>query len=188
MATESDNKIPYNKFTDFPKLAANCINYLITNEQLIWRLLAYNDPDAYKLDSDHPNLTSAQKRALIYSGEPDQIPFRIFMDLGSDTARDDQVTMLRIAPVELIPVNKIYGYVSVGFEIFSHFRVNTLSNHQTRTDTICQRLIENFNGQEIGGLGKLHFDAMANSKSRSQLIGAVPFKGRGLIMCNWITS
>lgn len=175
-------KDSYNKYKLFPNLAYNCASYLIDNNELIWKLLQHPTPDAWSKS----NLTKKEKGALIYDGSPDETAYRVFLDVGIDTAMTIQATILRISPFELIPTNHIVGNISMGFEIYSHFRVNTLSNYTTRVDTIVQQLIETFNGQMIGGLGRLYFDASEYSRSKAITIGQIPYKGKVLIMCNWV--
>jgi hypothetical protein len=188
MTTTDEVKEQYNKFEKFPSLSYNCINYLVDNNDMIWKLLSYTDKDAYKNDSTHPNLTKAQKGALIYKGDSaNERNFRVFMDFGQDIAWTEQVTVLRITPTKLIPKSYVYGNVSMALEVYTHYLINQLSNYQTRLNMITQQLIETLNGQEIGGLGRLYFDYRANSECRMIIGGQTPFKGNVLVMCNWIT-
>jgi hypothetical protein len=180
-----DRKESYNKYENLPLLSYNCIKYMMASD-LIWRLLKYNDKDAYKIDADHPNLTTAQKGTLIYNGSAEVKNFRIFSDFGQDASWTEEVTILRITPVEIIPRNHIYGNVTIAMEIYTHYLINQLSNYQTRLNMISQQLIEIFNGQEIGGIGVLYFDARSGGRSRMGIGGETPFKGNILTFCNWI--
>jgi hypothetical protein len=184
--TTDIRKDTYNKFENLPLLSSNCIEFLMNNNELIWKLLQYTDRDAYKNDSKHPNLTKVEKAALIYNGMPNQNDFKIFLDVGQDDAITTETAIMRIHPMELVPVNHIYGNVSMAFECYAPFKSNTLSNHTTRIMTITQQIIETFNGQEIGGLGRLYFDARASSRCRMTLAGQTNFKGNVVVMCNWI--
>jgi hypothetical protein len=181
-------KEQYNKFTELPNLSYNCIKYLMDSNDLIWKLLKYDDKDAWKNDTSHPNLTKVQKGALINNGspDPDNAIFRVFMDVGLENAWTNQACILRITPVELTPKNHIYGNVSMGFEIYCNSKSNQLSNYTTRLNVITQQLIEVFNGSEIGGLGRLYFDARASIKCRMTIGGTIPFKGNFITMCNWM--
>jgi hypothetical protein len=176
----------YNKFTYLPDIPYNCINYLINNNEVCWRLLKYNDPNAWKLDSDHPNLTKSEKGLLIYDGLKNETDCRIFMDYGQDDSWQDQVSILKITVAEAIPTNYVWGYISIGFEIYSHYQINTLSNYKTRIAMISQNIIETFNGADLGdGIGRLYFEYSKNSRSKMILIGRAPFKGSGILMCNY---
>lgn len=180
-------KEEYNKYEDFPMLAYNCVSYMMDNNELIWKLLKYADKDAWKSDASHPNLTKAEKGALIYDGSADETNYRIFFDVGQDNAWTNQACVLRITPIELNPKNYIYGNVSMGFEVYSHYKINHLSKYTTRLNLMVQQIIELFNGSEIGGLGRLYFDARATSRCRMSIAGQIPFKGNAVVMCNWVT-
>jgi hypothetical protein len=189
MTDEEMIKEGYNKFSDYPLFAYHCMSYLIdnTNSELLWKLLYYNDNNAWKNDSSHPNLTKIQKGELIYDGSPDETKYRAFLDFGMDNPWDIEACQIRISPVTLNPQNYVIGNILMGFEVYCHFKINTLSNYQTRIDTITQLLISAFNGQNIDGIGKLYFDARANRACNTTIIGQIPFKGKRTIMCNWIT-
>lgn len=180
MTTENNN------FTLFPLLSYNCINYLIDNNELIWKLLYYNDVHAYKSDDNHPNLTKIQKGELIYDGIKKETDCRIFMDSGQDYSWSERACFLRITPLRLRSLNNIVGNVSMGFEIYCHYGINQLSNYTTRLNVITQQLIETLNGAEIGGLGRLYFDSRSSSESKMQVMGQIPYKANGLVMCNWV--
>jgi hypothetical protein len=182
--TEDFIKDSYNKYENFPDLSYNCIKYMLTNNDLIWRLLNYNDKDAWRLDATHSNLTAAQKGALIYDGSTDDTLFRVFMDVGYDSAWTIQVPIIRITPIELIPTNYVYGKVTMAFEIYSHYKINQLSNYQTRLNMLTQQIIEVFNGAEVGGIGRLFFDARASARSKMQIMGSIPYKGNCVYMVN----
>jgi hypothetical protein len=172
----------YNKFTEFPNLSYNCITYLLDNNELIWKLLKYNDSNAWSKD----DLTAEEKRLLIYSGQPDQTNYRVFMDLGNDDSWNEQTSILRISPIELNPVNYIVGSIYMGFEIYVHYSCNHLSNYKARTNVIAQQMIETFNGVEIGGLGRLYFDSNYSSRCTARMIGQIPYKGMAVVMCNYL--
>jgi hypothetical protein len=187
MTTTDPIQEVYNKYTDLPLFSYNCIKYLMDNNELIWKLLNYTDKNAYKNDSNHPNLTKAQKGALIYDGSTDETPYRVFLDVGQDDAISSEICIIRISPVELVPTNHIYGNVAMAFEILCHNKINTLSNYSTRVVTISQQLLEVFNGADISGLGRLYFDRRASAKCRVTASGQIPFKGSVIVLCNWIT-
>ena len=172
----------YNKFELYPDIAYNCVSLLIEKEDMLWKLLKYPTPDAWS----KPNLTKQEKGALIYDGSPNETDFRVFLDTAQDNAWTIQACILRISPLTLIPVNYIYGNLSLGFEIYSHYSINHLSNYKTRLDVVAQRIIETMNGSEVKGLGRLYFDAKASSSAKSFVIGSIPYKGRIVVMCNWI--
>ena len=66
------------------------------NNELIWKLLKYNDKDAYKNDSAHPNLTAKEKGDLVNNGDldPDYSRFRIFFDFGMDQSINEKISIV----------------------------------------------------------------------------------------------
>lgn len=185
----TDTKEIYNDFENYPLFAYNCLAYLVENEDynLLWKLLYYNDADAWKNDVGHPNLTIIQKRNLIYAGQNDGTSYRAFIDFGLDDVWKVEACQIRISPIGLYPKNHIIGRLTMGFEVYSHFAINTLSNYTTRIDTITQLFVKAFNGTSVKGIGRLYFNSRASAQCGTSIIGAIPFKGKRTIMCNWIT-
>ena len=176
----------YNDYSDFPLFAYRCVAHLIqdTDIELLWKLLYYNDRDAWKEDASHPDLTTAQKGALVYDGSIDEINYRVFMDIGISDPWTIESSQIRVSPVLLEPTNYIIGKIIMAIEIYSHFSVNTLSSYQTRTDTIAQLVISSLNGADIEGIGKMYFDRKASRQCSSTVIGTIPFKGRRVLLAN----
>lgn len=179
----------YNKFTDYPLFSYNCVSHLVqdTSIELLWKLLYYNDKDAWREDVDHPNLTRAQKGALIYDGSINETDFRVFLDTGISDPWTVESSQIRVSPILLEPTNYIIGKIIMALEIYSHFKVNTLSSYQTRTDTIAQLLISSLNGSNINGIGKLYFDRRASRQCGIKAMGSIPFRGKIILMGNNIT-
>lgn len=173
----------YNTLELLPLISYNVISYLIDNNEMIWKLLKYGGADAW----NQADLTKAEKRALIYAGQSDMENYRVFMDSGQDNSWVEQACILRVPVLEVYPTNRIVANATIGFEVYVNSRMSTLSNYQTRADTVVQQLVKTLNEAEIGGLGKLFFDASANSRCKILTIGRVPYVGKGLVMANWVT-
>ena len=180
MTTNDGIQQEYNKYTQFPFLSYNCISYLMQNNQDIWKLLKYNTANALS----ETNLTNAQKAALIYKGQSDEMNYRVFLDSGQDNAVTEQISILRIYPYDVDPENQIVGRITMCFQVFVNYRINHLVNYTTRVDTIIQNLIETLNGADIEGIGRLHFNKKAARMSGVRDIGTIPFRGKVLMMGN----
>lgn len=167
----------YNTFGEFSKLSYNCIKYLMDNNELVWKLLKYRGPDAW----NESNLTQAEKAALIYGGQQDTSEFHVFMDDKQPDVFVDETTILRILPYYAVGVNRTVGYIEISMEVFAHYKINHMSNYQTRIDTISGELLRIFNGSDIGGLGLLSFNQMQDTSSRLFEVGQIPFGGKQLI-------
>lgn len=174
------NKYGYNNYEDFPNLAYNAIKLLMTEDEITWKLLKYNDYLAFQ----KPNLTYEEKAALIYNGNDTESKFRVFQDIGQPDVWVEKVCILRISPYSIYPDNMYVGTMGMMFEVYCHYEINHLSNYTTRIDTIIQRLIHVFNGAEVGGIGKLFFDRRASADCRLLPGGQLPMKGKWMVMSN----
>lgn len=171
----------YNNFEQLPVLSYNCIKYLMDNNELVWKLLKYSGPDAWK----EGDLTQEEKGALIYDGQADTTDYRVFMDDKQPDVYTKEISILRIVPYYAVGLNRTIGYIEVSMQIFSHYKINHLSNYQTRIDTIAGELLKLFNGVNVGGLGLLTFDKLADNSSRLFEIGQLPFGGKQIIFSTY---
>jgi hypothetical protein len=181
MTGEFDNigSTAYNKYTNLPNFSYICIKHLLDENELIFKLLKYNTPDAW----NKSDLSSDEKRALIYQGQSPMEDYHIFMDNGQSDAWTKQTTVLRIYPYEIYPNNRTIGTIVMCFEVFSHYLINHLSNYTVRVDSICQQLIDEFNGFNLGEVGRLEFNNRMGSISlRLNATGQVPYSGKYVLM------
>ena len=145
---------------------------------MVWKLLKHNNPDAW----NETNLSRSEKADLVYKGQQDASTSRVFLDIGQPDVLTEQISILRISPVSILPKNRTVGVVSMMFEIYSHYKVNHLSNYQTRVDLVCQELLGIFNGREIGGIGKMFFDGMRSTDNKLTQGGVTPYRGKRLVL------
>jgi hypothetical protein len=171
----------YGDFEVFSKLSYGCIKYLMNNNELVWKLLKYTGPDAWKED----DLTQAEKGALIYAGQQDTSDFHVFLDSKQPDVYVEETTILRISPSFAMGLNRTIGYINLSMEVFSHYKINHLSNYQTRIDTITAELLGLFNGANIeagvGSLGLMSFNKMVDTSSRLFEVGQIPFGGKQIV-------
>lgn len=170
----------YATYESMTNLSYKIIEHLMTNPdaEIIWKLLKYNDADAYS----RPNLTADEKAKLIYNGEAILSNYNVFFDYMMDDAEDEMKTLLRIYPAEIYPQNRVTGICTINIEVFTHGKINHLSNYTTRVDVIIQTLLKVLNGADVGGVGVLFFDNQASRYDKVQTIGQKPFKGKLLKM------
>lgn len=170
----------YNDFDQFARFSYNCISHLINSNELIWKLLKYSEPDAWQKN----NLTREEKVELIYKGQADASEFHVFMDTKQPDVYTLETTILRISPYMAYGRNRTVGYVEIAMEVFSHHKINHLSNYQTRVDTIIAELFRTFNGADVGGIGLLSFNQMADKGARLFSTGQIPFGGKTIIFAS----
>lgn len=178
----ADFKSAYNKYVGFDEIAYNCVTYLMSNNELIWKLLKYNEPDAWR----KTDLTQEEKGLLIANGKyEDETHYRLFLDAGQPDSWTIETTILRIYPYDIYPQNHVVGTINVMMEVYSHWKINHLSNYKTRVDVITQQLIETFNGVGgIVGIGNLFFDRAGSQNNRVYPSGQIPFKGKAILFGN----
>lgn len=180
------NSGSYAQYDDYDILPYTIVKYLMNNNEMVWRLLKYSTPTAWT----EPNLTFAEKGALVYNGLGDNtIDYRVFLDRGQPDVNTFENCQIRIANYSVFPDNRVVGTVSMIFEVYTHYKNNHLSNYRTRNDMIMKELRQTFNGKVIpkdsnvgGTIGKLFFDRKASESNRQEIGGQLPFLGSWMIM------
>lgn len=157
----------YNKLTGYKNISYNIISFLMDYNEDIWKVLKYESPDAlYK-----PELTRAEKGALIYNGQEDSSPYRVFRDeFPTDDAFEDRVSQLRIFPVTTSPIDRNYSVQDIVIEFITHVKINHLEDYLTRIDFVAEEIIKTLNGQDVGFMSPLSFDATPSSGRRTNVI------------------
>jgi hypothetical protein len=179
--TQDIGLLAYNDFQQFSRLSYTCIKYMMENNELIWKLLKYTSPDAW----NKPNLTQEEKGALVYAGQQDSSKFNVFMDGKQPDVLVDECTLVRIMPNYALGMNRTIGVIEVSMEVFSHYKINHLSNYSTRIDTIAGELLALFNGSDVGALGLMAIDRMIDQSSRLFQAGQIPFGGKQIIFATY---
>jgi hypothetical protein len=111
--------------------------------------------------------------------------YKVFMDGKQPDVVMTETTLLRIMPSFAVGLNRTIGYIEISMEVFSHYKINHLSNYKTRIDVIAEELLATFNGCDVGGLGLLSFDKMADQSSRLFQTGQIPFGGKQIIFSTY---
>jgi len=171
----------YNNFPQFSKLSYNCISTIMEKSEMIWKLLKYSSPDAWKM----PNLTQEEKASLVYAGQEDSSKYHVFMDGKQPDVMMEETALLRIMPAYARGINRTIGYIQVSMEVYSHYKINHLSNYTTRVDTISEELLSIFNGIDVGGLGLMTFSKMMDESSRLFETGQIPFGGKKILFTTY---
>jgi|WetSurSiteA1Bulk_404760.scaffolds.fasta_scaffold00089_13 hypothetical protein len=179
--TQEIGTIAYNNFQHFSLLSYNCIKYMMDNNELVWKLLKYTSPDAWS----KPDLTQEEKGALIYAGQQDSSKYNVFMDGKQPDVLVNEITMVRIMPQYAVGQNRTIGVIEISMEVFSHYKINHMSNYTTRIDTIAGELLALFNGVNVGTLGLMAIDRMIDQSSRLFQAGQIPFGGKQIIFATY---
>ncbi len=176
----------YAQYPGFNTYSYQCIKYLMDNNEVVWKLLYYNTPDAWSQSS----ISEAQKVSMIYAGGDITTQSRVFLNGGQPDVLTEENAILRISPYSIFPENRTVGTVAMYFEFYANYKIDHLSNYTTRVDTAIMELVQTFNGALIegvnggGGLGRLFFDRLGSQNVRLENGGQPPFKGKWIIMAN----
>lgn len=161
------NNNVYNTYDKLNLLPYNIVVYLLTQSDDFWKLLNYTTPDALF----QPNLTLDQKRNLIYGGQTDSTPYRVFFNALNDDAFNQEVAMVRLYISNIMPTNRIMSDITFGIDVLSHFKIIQLNDsyHSTRTLKLMQTLLSTLNGKDIDGVGRLSFDRTGSILNKANL-------------------
>jgi len=154
----------YNRFTHIPNFSMNIINYLIKNNETIWKLLKYNTSDALSKS----NLIMDEKTDLIYSGmsivdDPEDYKdaekgYRVFTKGMSTDAITEACSQLHIYIGDVRPRDHIVSNVDMYIQIISHNGILILDDYRNRNEVMLQQILTTLNGADIEGITNLSFD------------------------------
>lgn len=186
----------FNRFENLDGLEWKLINHLVYSEskysQLLWKILAYPTMDClFK-----PNLTTAERLALIDVDDGGETTKRVFMSPFLDDAWTQQCAHLHIYIDGIYPVNHGIATVNMGIETISHSKIikisgdataheidssNPLPNpndsssegeqivlYKNRESVMLKCILAEFNGLYVDGVGYLQFNQRTNYYNQSQ--------------------
>lgn len=186
----------FNTFKNISKVPYTIVmDYLFYNED-IWKLLYYivdEDGTPISRPLERPNLTSQQKRSLIYNGIDDVNKYRVFLSnvpLSEETT--GQVQQIRIYRDRVLPKDAFMSNATWTIELPCHNAISTIIVDNiivNRVDLLQEEILETLNGKDIGGIGTLMFsyDSPQRMSDRSDFVRFnTQFSGYVFNMsCNW---
>lgn len=155
----------YNTMDGMPNIGYRIIEYLMLNNEDIWKLLKYPSYDAL----DKPNLTIKEKRELIYDGASDAENFGVFRGAYYDDAFDEQTTQLRVFVQTVNPISDYMSHVEIAIECLCHNKIVHLKDYLNRLEVMVQQVIATLNGVQVGGIGTLRFSQELDSYNQAIL-------------------
>lgn len=159
------DNLDYNQLDNIDKMVYKIIEVLMLENENLWKLLKYNTPDA--LSPSKPNLTIAEKRAMIYAGQEDSSKFNVFTDSYFDDAVTDVISQIRIFPDYITPKNHIQSIVDIGFQVVVHNKLGVLEDNTNRKLLIFKEIVKTLNGAQIGGISSLRFDKKISANCKA---------------------
>ena len=160
----------YNSLTALPYIPYRILSYLATEEEILWKLLAYNDYDTLS----KPNLTFQEKMDLVWKTGP-QGKFSVFFtNLVEDAVPESRCIMklydFYIHAKELYTSTVVYAFD------FLYGGNMALVDYEgvpvSRGDLFINRILTTLNGADVGGVGRLTFlDDMSRYDLGRSIIG-----------------
>lgn len=160
----------YNSLSRLPTVPYNILTYLAQNDEIIWKLLKYNDYEALS----KPDLTFEEKLELIWRDGP-QEEYGIFLTNLIEDAIAESKCILKCYQY-YIHASALYNSTVVYAFDFLYGGKMALVNYNgipvSRGDLFINRLLTVLNGVEVGGIGKLtFFDDMSRYDLARSIIG-----------------
>lgn len=144
----------YGTYPILKNLGNLIIQYLVLNNENIWKLLKFPTPDAL----EKPNLSRREKSELIHEGMKDTSEYRVFRSPYLDDLQDYECSQLRIYVEGLNPENRVLGLIDVNFELIIHSKLVNLNGYMNRLEVMLFEVIDCLNGANVQSLGQLAFD------------------------------
>ena len=160
----------YNSLSRLPYVPYNILTYLAQNDEIIWKLLKYNDYGAlFK-----PDLTFEEKLELVWRDGP-QEEYGVFLTNLIEDAIAESKCILKCYQY-YIHADALYNSTVVYAFDFLYGGKMSLVDYNgipvSRGDLFINRLLTVLNGVEVGGIGKLTFlDDMSRYDLARSIIG-----------------
>ena len=173
----------YNSMSRLPQIPYNILTYLAQEEQILWKLLAYNGYDALS----QPDLTPSQKLDLLWKNGDPQEPYSVFFtNLVEDTIPESKC-ILKIYNY-YIHANQLYtGTVVYAFDFLFGGKMSLVDYNGvpiSRADLFVNRILTLLNGVQVSGVGKMAFidDMSRYDLGRSVIGNSKTFTGYQLFL------
>lgn len=176
----------YNSLSQLPFIPYNIITYLALQDEIIWKMLKYNDYDALS----KPNLTLDEKLDLIWKTGP-QEKYGVFLTPLVEDAITESRSIMKTYQY-YIHAKEMYSSVAVyAFDFLYGGNMSLVEYEGTpvsRGDLFINRILTVLNGAEVGGVGKLIFydDISRYSLAKSTIGNSKTFTGVCLYMATLV--
>ena len=208
----SANYLDANRFPNLDGIEAKIITHLIKSESHyakdLWRLVKYTTPDALS----RPELTSEEKRALVFDGTNGQPSAtreaRVFMAPFVDDAWQEQCSSLYIYVSGVRPLDRLHAEVVVNIEVVVHSQISVVIGNgdpdlnpdanpndsdkegnivvavKNRATALVKDVVAELNGIYLDGVGYLFLEPLKEAKGKvdSKLWNVRSFYGHTISM------
>lgn len=172
----------YNSMKIFPKILYNILTYLAKEDEIIWKLFAYNDYDALS----KPNLSFSDKLNLIWKTGP-QENFSVFFTNLIEDAIPESKSIMKVYTYYIHASDLYQSTVVYAFDFLYGGKMDLVEYEGipvSRGDLFVQRILEVLNGAYVDGIGKLTFfdDMSRYDLARTVLGNSKTFTGISIYM------
>lgn len=175
-----------NKFLSMPFIPFKIVMALLENDNFC-KLIYYNTIDAL----DRPDLTIAQKRAMIWDGQDDMEHYNIFLTNVQPNEETENRTIMKVYRYVTDPINRNIATVAYAFDILFGSKIPLVRYNGitcNRGDVIEMEIMRTLNGEDVAGVGYLQYDndLTALCRSRVGVGNNYTFTGLSIIMATQI--
>lgn len=161
----------YNSLSNLPFIPYRIIEHLALKDEVIWKLLKYNDYNALK----NPELSFKEKMNLIWKSGDLQEPYNVFLTNLVEDAIPVSKTILKIYQYYIQPKDLYLSSVVYAFDILFGGKMSLVEYEGVpvlRSDLIIHRLLTILNGSNVNGVGKMTFiDDLSRYSGGKSIIG-----------------
>ena len=169
MAVNEENDRRYCQFNAVDTATKTIVDYLVNNNDDLWKLLYYTKPNVLPLEQ--PNLTLKQKIKMICTdvyATNNNVDKNILFQVQTGEAFQNAIPQIRIEIGDIVPIDPYRGFMYLDFQIVvpnkQDLFVASYSNVARRSDAIFRELAKTLNGVYIPNTnfnGKLFMDTSA---------------------------
>lgn len=154
----------FNSLSFLPFIPYNIVKYLALKDEIIWKMLKYNTPDALS----KPDLSFKEKMELIWTGDAKQENYSVFLSPLVKDAITESKTIIKIWDYRGLTENLFVADMIYEFDCLyggDMAMVTYKGVPVSRGDLFINRIMSVLNGAEIGGVGKLQFNTQMSRYS-----------------------
>lgn len=161
----------YNKFEAIDSATKTIVDYLVLNNEDIWKLLYYIKPNELPLSM--PNLTRTQKSKMICTdpyATNDNVDKNILFQTVTDEAFSTAIPQIRIEIGDIVPLDRVRAYMYIDFQIVVPNKQDIFTAPYNgvarRSDAIFRELAKTFNGIDVPNskfYSKMFLDRSSNA-------------------------
>lgn len=168
-----------NRLTHIRKLVCNVAEFLMINNEEIWKILKYSTSDALK----QPDLSLKEKKDLTYKANKKEDDCRLFLQLYPNNLTTQMQSRIYIDIANVIPDNNQVSTVTLSIETISHNSMKMLDDtNENRDVVLLQNIVSTLNGHNIQGVTNFFFNRDYGNAIRNVRYDTKAYSGFNILM------